>query len=461
MPIEAESELQRSTLRKIRNRCVVPLLFAFIVSYLDRVNVGFAAITANEDLGMTASQYGWGAGLLFLGYSLFELPSNLALERFGARRWLARIMITWGVIGCAMAWVGSPLSFYALRFLLGVAEAGLFPGVILYLTYWLPRRLRARYLGLFALGIPLSSVIGSPISGVIMASMQGVLGLKSWQWLYILEAIPAVLIGLWVLAALADRPANARWLTDGERSWLRGQFEREAPSVSVGAHRFTWKSLGDRRVLTLAAVFFLTGVPSYGLSLWLPQIVKSFGVSHIVTGVLSAVPFVFGSIAMVYWGHRSDARGERVWHTIVPATVAGIALIGGALLTSGVMQLVAVCVAAAGIYAIKGPFLTIVSESFSDERAAAGIAMVTTLGNLSGFVAPYMVGMIIEATGGHRAGLAALGAQSVLGALVLFGAASAVKGSGASANERAVRMTSAVRPPAESVPAIHTRSSES
>ena len=427
MSVEGESDVQRSTLRKIRNRCVVPLLLAFIISYLDRVNVGFAAITANQDLGMTASQYGWGAGLLFLGYALFELPSNLAMERFGARWWLARIMITWGLIGCAMALVAGPLSFYTLRFLLGVAEAGLFPGVILYLTYWLPRRLRARYLGLFALGIPLSSVIGSPISGLIMASTHGLLGLKSWQWLYVLEAIPAVLMGLWVLAALADRPAKARWLTDAERAWLRAEFEREGSSTPAEPHRFTWKLLGDSRVLTLAAVFFLTGVPSYGLSLWLPQIVKSFGVSHIVTGLLSALPFLFGSIAMVYWGHRSDARGERVWHTIVPAAVAGIALIGGALLTSGPMQLLAVCVAAAGIYALKGPFLTIVSESFSDGRAAAGIAIVTTLGNLSGFVAPYMVGIIMETTGGHRPALAALGVQSVMGALVLFGAAGAMR----------------------------------
>ncbi len=201
------ADIQRETLRKIRNRCVLPLLFAFVISYLDRVNVGFAAITANHDLGLTAAQYGWGAGLLFLGYSFFELPSNLALERFGARRWLARIMITWGLLGCGMALVTGPLSFYMLRFLLGVAEAGLFPGVILYLTYWLPRSLRARYLGLFALGIPLSSVIGAPISGVIMSATHGLLGLKNWQWLFLLEAIPAVLLGLWVLD-FARRPAG-------------------------------------------------------------------------------------------------------------------------------------------------------------------------------------------------------------------------------------------------------------
>ena len=263
-------------------------------------------------------------------------------------------------------------------------------------------------------------MIGAPISGVIMASTHGVLGLKNWQWLFILEAIPAVLLGCWVLAALADRPNEAGWLTDAERAWLRAEFERDAVNAPVEKHRLTWRLLGDPRVLTLAAVFFLTGVPSYGLSLWLPQIVKSFGVSHIVTGLLSAVPFLLGCIAMVYWGRRADARQERVWHSVVPALVAGIALIGGALLTSGVMQLLAVCVAAAGIYALKGPFLTIVSQSFSDSRAAAGIALVTTLGNLSGFVAPYMVGVIIESTGSYRPGLAALGVQSVLGAVILL-----------------------------------------
>jgi MFS family permease len=328
-------------------------------------------------------------------------------------------MITWGLLGCVMALVTGPLSFYIVRFLLGVAEAGLFPGVILYLTYWLPRSLRARYLGLFALGIPLSSVIGAPISGVIMSATHGLLGLKNWQWLFLLEALPAVLLGFWVLTALADRPEKARWLTDTERDWLRSQFAREGANAPAESHGFSWRVLVDPKALTLAAVFFLTGVPSYGLSLWLPQIVKSFGVSHIVTGLLSATPFVFGCIAMVYWGRRSDVRQERVWHTMVPAAVAGVALIIGALLTSGPMQLLAICVAGAGIYALKGPFLTIVSTAFSDQQAAAGIAVVTTLGNLSGFVAPYMVGLIIEGSGSYRIALAALGIQSVVGAVII------------------------------------------
>jgi ACS family tartrate transporter-like MFS transporter len=229
-----------------------------------------------------------------------------------------------------------------------------------------------------------------------------------------------VLLGLWVLAALADRPADARWLTETERAWLRAEFEREAASgPPPGRHGFSLKMLGDSRVLTLAAVFFLTGVPSYGLSLWLPQIVKSFGVSHIATGFLSAVPFLFGAIAMVYWGRHSDARQERVWHASVSAILAGSGLLAGALLDNGPLQLVAICAAAAGIYGLKGPFLTIVSSAFPDRRAAAGIALVTTLGNLSGFVAPYMVGVIIQATDSYRLGLGALALQAMIGALVL------------------------------------------
>ncbi len=414
------AELERSTLRTIRNRCVLPLLAAFVISYLDRVNVGFAALTANADLGLNAAQYGLGAGLLFIAYSVFELPSNLALERFGARLWMARIMITWGVIGCGMALVTTPTGFYVLRFLLGAAEAGLFPGVILYLTYWLPRRFRARYLGLFALGIPLSSVIGAPVSGAIMQWMDGVLGVKGWQWLYVLEALPAVLLGFALLAFFADRPANARWLSAQQRAWLAAEFAREEPAPAESHRGFSWSMVKDARVLALGGVFFLTAVPSYGLSLWLPQVVKTFGASHIATGVLTSIPFACGCIAMLYWGRRSDARRERLWHAILPAVLAGIALIGGATLTSGPLQLLAVCLASAGIYALKGPFLTIVSESFADRRAAVGIALVTTLGNLSGFAAPYMVGLIMQNTDSYRLSLAALGLQSALGALLLF-----------------------------------------
>jgi len=419
MLAEGPIDLQHSTLRKIRNRCVLPLLLAFVISYLDRVNVGFAALTANRDLGLTGVAYGWGAGLLFLGYCLFELPSNLALERFGARRWIARIMVTWGAIGCGMALVTRPAGFYLMRFLLGAAEAGLFPGVILYLTYWLPARHRARSLGLFALGIPLSSVIGAPLSGAILQSFDGALGIKGWQWLYLLEAAPAVLLGIVVLLCLTDRPDEARWLTDAERAWLRAEFAREPPGPVEASHGFTWRMLGDGRVLALAAVFFLTGMPSYGLSLWLPQIVHGFGVTHLSTGFLTAMPFLVGCIAMVYWGHRSDRQRERLGHAVGAAALAGISLLAGALASSPIVQLGAVCLAAAGTYGMKGPFLAIVSDAFAGTTAAAGIALVSTLGNLSGFAAPAMVGVIIAATGNYRLALMSLGLQAALGGVLL------------------------------------------
>ncbi len=318
-----------------------------------------------------------------------------------------------------MALVKTPLAFYAMRFLLGAAEAGLFPGVILYLTYWLPPQHRARYIGMFALGIPLSSVIGAPISGAIMGSMGGVLGLKDWQWLYLIESVPAMLLGVAVLWLLADRPAKARWLTADERAWLEAEFARGSRAADETRHRFAWHMLADKRVLALAAVFFLTGMPSYGLSLWMPQIVKGFGVSPFGIGLLTAVPFLFGCIAMIVWGHRSDARGERLWHASSSAVVGGIGLVAGAMLTSATLQLVAVCVAAAGIYGLKGPFLTMVSQSFAETRAAAGIALVSSLGNLSGFFAPYFVGVVIQTAGSYRPALLALGVQCALGAVVL------------------------------------------
>lgn len=418
--VELTPELQQATIAKIRNRCIPILLLAFVVSYLDRVNVGFAAITANKDLGLTASTYGWGAGLLFLGYTVFELPSNQALERFGARVWLARIMVTWGVIGCGMALVREPIGFYIARFVLGAAEAGLFPGVILYLTYWFPRRYRARYISWFALGIPLSSVIGSPISGLIISQMNGVMGVKGWQWLFVLESLPAIVLGIAVFLWLKDRPSEASWLTPPEKTWLLGELEQERANQTETRHSFAWRMLGDRRVLILAGFFFLTGTPSYGLSLWLPQIIKSSGLSSLATGFVTAIPFVFGCVAMVVWGARSDRRRERVWHAAIPAVAASVGLAAGAFSPSPVLQLCAICLAAAGIYGLKGPFLAMVSEAFADTNAAAGIALVSTLGNLSGFVAPYMVGVIIDRTGSYRLGLLALGVQPLLAVALLW-----------------------------------------
>jgi len=282
--------IESLTIRMVRNRCIPILALGFIISYLDRVNVGIAALTMNKDLGLTATMFGWGAGLVSIGYAVFEVPSNLALERFGARRWMARIMITWGLIGCATAWVQGPMSFYVSRFMLGAVEAGFFPGVILYLTFWFPRRYRARYVGLFAVAIPLASVLGSPVSGMLLG-LDGWLGFKGWQWIYILEASPAVVLGVLTLFLLSDRPAEAGWLSPAQKQWLEAELEQERRAHPDTRHSGALALLLDKRVLVLALIFFLTGMPSYGLSYWTPQIVKSFGLGNTATGFVSALPF--------------------------------------------------------------------------------------------------------------------------------------------------------------------------
>ena len=408
--------LERSTIRAAGARIVPLLIFAFIISFLDRVNVGFAAISANKDLGLTATMYGFGAGLSFIGYSAFELPSNLALERFGARRWLARIMVTWGLIGCAMAWVHSPMSFYVVRFLIGAAEAGLFPGAILYLTYWFPRRYRAGYIGLFALGSPLANVLGAPISGALL-NLNGFFGMKGWQWLYLLEASPAVILGLIIWAALPDRPAEAHWLSDDQKAWLAGELAKEQ---NAGAHKNPLAMILDGKVLFLSAVFFLTGGASYALSLWLPQIIKGLGFSNIATGFLSATPFLFGCIAMLLAGAWSDRSRERIWSTIHPNLLTFLGLMIGGLAPTPALQFFGVCLAAAGFFAAKGPFLALISESFSDSTAAAGIALVSTLGSLSGFFAPSMVGWMKDHFHNYSLAFVGLAIQPLIGAALLL-----------------------------------------
>lgn len=420
----ADEAYARELFGRIGMRVVPVLLAAFVISYIDRVNVGFAAITASKDLGMSAADFGFGAGLFFISYMIFEAPSNYLLERIGARIWLARIMICCGIVSAAMFWVSNKTQFNVARFTLGVVEAGLFPGVVLYLTYWFPKRFRARYISMFAVGIPLSSAIGSPISGLLLG-MDGVLGFKGWQWLYIIEAMPAFVVGVLIWILLADNPDKAKWLTAEERDYVKRTLARERAAHPEQGVRHSsllqqLKLLGDKRVITFALVFFGTGVPSYGLGLWLPQIVNGFGLSNIETGLVSALPFICGSVAMIVWGRRSDATGERVWHTVAAATVAGLGLVSCLWISTPVLALLAICVAASGIYAVKGPFLSAVSESFSPATAAVGIALVSSLGNLSGQFAPWMVGVIRDATGQFQPGLLALGLCSLVGGAIML-----------------------------------------
>jgi ACS family tartrate transporter-like MFS transporter len=420
---DADEEYERRLFARIGMRYVPVLLAAFVIAFIDRVNVGFAQITAAKDLHMSAADFGFGSGLFFVSYWIFEAPSNYLLERIGARIWLARIMVCCGIVAAAMFFVSSAMQFNIARFSLGVVEAGLFPGVVLYLTYWFPRRYRARYISMFALGIPLSSVIGSPISGLLLG-MDGMLGFKGWQWLYILEAIPAAVVGVLIWLLLVDGPDKAAWLSPEERAYVKDALARErAAHPEQGGHGNLWqqlKLLGDPRVIVFALVFFGTGVPSYGLSIWLPQIVKGFGLSNVETGLISAVPFICGSVAMIVWGRHSDRSGERIWHTVAAAWVAAAGLAACIWITSPWLALAALCVSAAGIYAVKGPFLSAVSESFSDKTAAVGIALVSSFGNLSGTAAPWLVGVIKDATGEFTLGLLFLGLCSLAGGAVML-----------------------------------------
>jgi MFS family permease len=418
-----DSDFARDLLWRVGWRCVPILLVAYVIAYIDRVNVGFAAITAAKDLGMSPSVFGFGAGLFFVAYLIFETPSNYLLERIGARIWLARIMVCCGIVAGAMVLVTNELSFYVVRFVLGAVEAGLFPGVMLYLTYWFPKRYRARYVSMFAIGIPLASVIGAPISGLLLG-LDGVWGLKGWQWLYILEAIPALVVGVLIWIYLTDSPDQATWLEPEERDWIRQTLAREKAEHPEQAAKMnllqSLRLLLDPRVITLAIVFFGTGLPSYGLALWLPQIVKSFGLTNVQTGFVSAIPFLCGAIAMVWWARHSDASRERTWHTAIAGIVAAAGMTACFWLTSPVATIAALCVAAVGTFGIKGPFLSGISESFSDKTAAVGIAMVVSIGNLSGFAAPWMIGAIKEATGTYPPALLAIGICTLIGALVIF-----------------------------------------
>ncbi len=420
---DQDSEFARNLLWRVGWRCVPILLVAYVIAYIDRVNVGFAAITASKDLDMSPSVFGFGAGLFFLAYLIFETPSNYLMERIGARIWLGRIMICCGIVAGAMVFVSNATWFYVVRFLLGAVEAGLFPGVMLYLTYWFPKAYRARYVSMFAIGIPLASVVGAPISGLLLG-LDGLLGLKGWQWLYVLEAIPAVLVGALIWIYLTDGPQQAAWLAPEERDWIRRTLEHEKARHPDTAPRMnllqSLRLLLDPRVVVLSIVFFGTGLPSYGLALWLPQIVKSFGLTNAETGIVTAIPFLCGAVAMVYWAKHSDVARERTWHTAIAGIVAACGMVACFWVTTPTATLVALSVSAIGTFGIKGPFLSGISESFSDKTAAVGIAMVVSIGNLSGFAAPWMIGAIKQATGTFPPALLAIGVCTFLGALFIF-----------------------------------------
>jgi ACS family tartrate transporter-like MFS transporter len=401
--VTMDADLERSAMRRIGWRLVPLLILAYFISFLDRVNVGFAAIQMNKDLGFSATIYGWGAGVFFLGYFLFEVPSNLALERYGARRWIARIMATWGVASALMALVSGPWSFTFFRFLLGAAEAGFFPGIILYLTYWFPSEYRARIVGVFMIAIPISSFLGSPVSGALLHIEAW--GLRGWQWLFILEGLPAVLMAAAILWVLPDKPSDARWLPAEERDWLVARLRNEADRYALKVKPPLWQTLRQPTVLLFAAIYAGSTASSYGLTLWTPQIIKAYGLSDLATGFLNSIPYGIASVAMVFWGRHSDSSRERRWHLAISFLILAVGLIGGTMLSGLVPLVCALTVAAMGVYMLKGPFWALATEHLSPVTAAASIAAINAIGNLAGFVGPYLIGAIKDATGSFELSL--------------------------------------------------------
>ncbi len=411
------AELEKRVLRKITLRIVPFVMLLYFIAFIDRVNIGFAALTMNKELGFSPTVFGFGAGIFFLGYFLFEVPSNLVLDKVGARIWIARVMITWGLISGAMAFVQGPNSFYTLRFLLGAAEAGFFPGIILYLSYWFPARERAAVTAIFMAAAPLSTVLGSPVSGALL-EMHGVLGFSGWQWMFIVEAVPALILGVVVLFYMTDRPEKAKWLRDDERRWLVNTMNAEAANKAGTASHSVWHGLADLRVIALSLVYFGTSAGLYTLGIWAPQIIKEFGLSSLQVGFLNALPGIVAVVAMVLWARHSDRTGERTWHVVGACVLASLGLMFAGFAGTVLAVLLALTLVNIGISSAKPPLWSMPTMFLSGSAAAAGIATINSIGNLGGFVGPAMIGWIKDLTGSFQGGLYFVAGLLVLSAVL-------------------------------------------
>ena len=409
--------IEQTTIKKVTWRLIPFLLLLYIVAWLDRVNVGFAALQMNQDLGFSSTVYGFGAGVFFAGYALFEIPSNLVLARVGARRWIARIMFTWGLISISMIFIHNSTTFYILRFLLGVAEAGFLPGIIYYLGNWYPAAQRARAVGWFMAAIPLSIVIGGPVAGLLL-ELNGLLGLTGWQWLFLLEGIPAVLLSFVTLVYLTDHPEQAKWLHREQKEWLSNIIRSEQTLAREQHQVGLTQALLHPTVWQLALIMFTCQTGSYGLSLWIPQILKELsGLSDFLTGMITAIPYLAAAIGMVLIGAHSDRTGERFLHIAIPSMIAVIGFSLSAVLTSPIPGLIALTVAAVGDLGSRGPFWALPGRFLSGSAAAGGIALINTVGSVGGFVGPYAVGLVRDMTGGYTGGLLFLAALLFIGAI--------------------------------------------
>ncbi len=423
-------EIRNATMAKISWQLLPLLIISYLVAYIDRTNVAFAAITMNADLGISAYMYGLGAGIFFIGYALFEVPSNLVLAKVGARRWIARIMITWGIISGLQAFAQGPTSFLILRFFLGVAEAGFFPGVLYYLTHWYPREYRGRVISALFVAVPASNAIAAAISGAIL-ELDGWLGFKGWQWMFILESLPAVGLGFVVYRKLIDHPSEAPWLRDEEKTWLQSELDEERAEAAKQVKPGILATLTDSRLITLSIIWLFTLTASYGLAFFLPLIVKGLGYTNMVTGFLSAIPWTIGVAALLLAGWSSDHFKERRWHLIIALTVGGIGLALAAINLTSLLAIAGMSLAAAGIYSSRPSFWPIPSMFLTGAAAAAGIALINSFGNLGGYVGPFIVGWIRESTGSYEMALIFLAGCALVAAFLTILARRATLGAAA------------------------------
>lgn len=400
--------VEARTVRKVFWR-IIPFCFVlYIISYLDRANIGYAALQMNKELALTSEAFGFASGVFFIGYFLFEVPSNVMMGKYGPRVWMARILLTWGAVSVLTAFVQSATQLYVLRFLLGVAEAGFFPGIIIYLTYWFRKREQATTIALFTAAIPVSYLIGAPLSTWIMDAFNGVAGLGGWRWMLLLEGAPAVLGGVACYFLLTDRPEQARWLAPDEKAWLAGELEREraaqGPKVQ---HLGTWAAISNPKVLYLSAIYFVYQCGSLGVGYWMPQIIKGFAghLSNTQIGLVAMLPYAVATAGMILWSRRSDRTGERKMHSAWPLLLAGVALTAAGLAGQPAVAMVCIAAALTGLYAFKAPFWAVPTLFLSRSTAAVSIAAINSVGNLGGFVGPYAIGAIKGATGSAAGGL--------------------------------------------------------
>jgi ACS family tartrate transporter-like MFS transporter len=412
-------EFRRRTIVKVSWRLLPLVVVAYLVAYIDRTNIAVAALTMNNDLGISAYLYGLGAGIFFLGYAVFEIPSNMILEKVGARIWIARIMISWGIVSGLMATASGPTSFIILRLLLGVTEAGFFPGMILYFTYWYPAAYRGRVISTLFIAVPVANAVASVLSGAIL-EMDGILGVKGWQWVFIIEAIPAIVLAFVVLRYMTDRPSVAKWLDADGKEWLESELNAEREKVEAAGKLSFLQVLTDPRVLVISAIYFFSATANYGITFFLPQIVKGLGASNLMTGFLTAIPYTIGVIGLLAFGYSSDRFMERRRHLIAAATIGGCGFLLAAWIGNSYWALAAMSLATIGIYGSRPSMWPMPSQFLTGASAAVGIALINSIGNLGGYVGPFVVGWIKDSTRSFEMGVYFLAGCAFASGLVAY-----------------------------------------